>query len=88
MTKIEYIESKRFGMIQLYEKLNEHYINHSNSFTDLKIDDLTKITREIDETNLRKGQKQEIWYKCCDNCKLIEMQQENSKLRGHESLEK
>lgn len=73
MTKIEYIESKRFGMIQLYEKLNEYYINHSNSFTDLSIDDLTKMTREIDRGNFEKGQKHEIWYKCCNNCKLIQM---------------
>ena len=71
MTKIEYIESKRFGMIQLYEKLNEYYINHSNSFTDLSIDDLTKMTREIDRGNFEKGQNQEIWYKCCDNCKFV-----------------
>lgn len=71
MTKIEYIESKRFGMIQLYEKLNEYYINHSNSFTDLSIDDLTKMTREIDRGNFKKGQNQEIWYKCCDNCKSV-----------------
>lgn len=71
MTKIEYIESKRFGMGQLYEKLNEYYINHNNSFTDLSIDDLTKMARKIDRGNFGKGQNQEIWYKCCDNCKSV-----------------
>ena len=71
MTKIEYIESKRFGMIQLYEKLNEYYINHSNSFTDLSIDDLTKMTQEIDRGNFEKGQNQEIWYQCCNNCQFV-----------------
>lgn len=71
MTKIEYIESKRLVMVQLYEKLNEYYEKHNHSFVDLSIDDLTKMTREIDRGNFEKGQNQEIWYKCCNNCELL-----------------
>ena len=71
MTKIEYIESKRFGMIQLYEKLNEYYEEHNHSFTDLSIDDLTKITQDIDRSNFERGQNQEIWYQRCNNCQSV-----------------
>lgn len=71
MTKIEYIESKRFGMIQLYEKLNKYYEDHNHSFTDLSIEDLTKMTREIDRDNFEKGQNQEIWYQRCNNCQSV-----------------
>ena len=69
MTKVEYIESKRIGITQLIEKLQEYYENHDNSFESLSFDELINIARKIDMGNFKNNE--EIWFECCCNCNKI-----------------
>ena len=69
MTKVEYIESKRTGMLQLYEILEKYYRSHDDSFESLSLDELINMMRKTDMANFKNSE--EIWYKCCYNCKEV-----------------
>lgn len=69
MTKVEYIESKRIGITQLIEKLQEYYESHDNSFESLSFDELINMARKIDVGNFKNNE--EIWFERCRNCNEI-----------------
>lgn len=66
MTKVEFIESKREGMIRLYQKLDEFY-KLKNSFESLKLEDIEEMIRDIDESNFE-AYKKDFGYVCCGEC--------------------
>ena len=66
MTKIEFIESKRYALTQLISELQKYYMNNHNSFEYLTMEQLYDMAREIDKNNVNDGKS--VWYKCCNNC--------------------
>lgn len=66
MTKIEFIESKRYALTQLISELQKYYMNNSNSFKYLTMEQLYNMAREIDKNNVNDGKY--VWYECCNSC--------------------
>ena len=69
MTKVEYIESKLTGMVQVCEALKKYYEDNDNSFESLSLDELIDMIRKIDLGNFKDNE--EILYECCRNCKEV-----------------
>jgi len=66
MTKIEFIESKRYALTQLISELQKYYTNNSNSFKYLTMEQLYNMAREIDKNNVNDGKF--VWYEYCNSC--------------------
>ena len=75
MTKIEFIESKRYALTQLISELQKYYMNNSNSFKYLTMEQLYNMTREIDKNNINDGKS--VWYECCNSCEKFNVNLEN-----------
>lgn len=66
MTKIEFIESKRYALTQLISELQKYYMNNHNSFEYLTMEQLYDMARQIDKNNVNDGKS--VWYQCCNSC--------------------
>ena len=55
MTKIEFIESKRYALTQLISKLQKYYMNNHDSFEYLTMEQLYDMARQIDKDNINDG---------------------------------
>lgn len=75
MTKIEFIESKRYALTQLISELQKYYMNNSNTFKYLTMEQLYNMAREIDKNNVNDGKS--VWYECCNSCEKFNVKLEN-----------
>lgn len=66
MTKVEYIESKREGMVRLYQKLGEFY-KREGAFDYLELEDIEEMIRDLDKDNFE-TYKKDVNYICCGEC--------------------
>lgn len=69
MTKVEFIASKREGMVQLYQKLDEFY-KCKGTFDDLNLDEIVEMIRELDKNNFERYA-EKVGYICCAECERI-----------------
>ena len=86
MTKVEYIESKREGMVQLYLKLDEFY-KREGAFDYLELENIEEMIRDLDKDNF-KTYKKDVGYACCRECDLYpKINGKNPKVRYPEDVE-
>ena len=75
MTKIEFIESKRYALTQLISELQKYYMNNHSSFECLTMEQLYTMARDIDKNNINDGKS--VWYQCCNGCEKFNANLQN-----------